>query len=82
MKDCSGNFDDLLQNVLQSKDALQSIRKDLSNLQENATEVMRKSVEDMGSYYSIVFAAESGVQIKEIHKYVTTQICDAWYYIF
>ena len=78
MKDCSGKVDDLLQNVLQSKDALQSIRKDLSNLQDNATEVMRKSVEDMGSYYNSVFADESRVQIEEIHKYVTSEICDAW----
>ena len=76
IKECNGKIDDLVENVNATKDDLQSMRKILNDLSQNGVDIMKKSVEDMGSYYNSVFCDETREQIKDIHAYVSQQVCE------
>ena len=78
IKECNGKIDDLVENVNATKDDLQSMRKILDDLSQNGVDIMKKSAEDMGSYYNSVFCDETREQIKDIHAYVSVspQVCE------
>jgi gas vesicle protein len=70
MKDCSGRIKDLIGNLQEAKSDLKTICEDLANMRDNAADVMRKSVQDMSSYYTSVFSDETRDQVKEIHSFL------------
>ena len=76
LEDCCVKVDDLLKNLANSRKDVDAITRDLAGLRDNAVETMKKSVDDMGSYYNSVFADETREQIKAIYAHVTTILHD------
>jgi hypothetical protein len=70
MKECSGKVKDLIRNLQEAKSDLKAISEDLATMRVNAADIMRKSVQDLGDYYTSQFSDETRNQVDEIHRFI------------
>ena len=67
---CSERIGDLLESLDSIKQDLRRTSEEMTDMRENATDILRRSVDDMQNYCTSVFADESRVQIKKIYDIV------------
>ena len=58
------------QGIREGTSNLELLCQTLKTLQDDAVNIMKKSSEDMGSFYNSVFNDETRTQIGELHDYI------------
>ena len=67
---CSEKVEELAESLVAIKDDLKITSDEISEMKENAVDILRGSVDDMRNYCMSVFADESREQIKQIYDVV------------